>query len=141
MKELPVQIQLNPSDRRCLYEQIYEFIREEIRSGNLLTGEKLPSARYLAESLQVSRTTVDMAYGQLVSEGYLEARPQRGYFVCEMEGLYDIPVTAGGFPEREPGENGSHFEEHTGRYLEEYRYDFSPNAIDMSLFHMRRGRK
>lgn len=134
MKELPVQIQLNPSDRRCLYEQIYEFIREEIRSGNLLTGEKLPSARYLAESLQVSRTTVDMAYGQLVSEGYLEARPQRGYFVCEMEGLYDIPVTAGGFPEREPGENGSHFEEHTGRYLEEYRYDFSPNAIDMSLF-------
>ena len=87
MKELPVQVQLNPLDKRCLYEQIYEFIREEIRSGNLLTGEKLPSSRYLAESLQVSRTTVDMAYGQLVSEGYLEARPHRGYFVCEMEEL------------------------------------------------------
>lgn len=134
MKELPVQVQLNPSDKRCLYEQIYEFIREEIRSGNLLAGEKLPSARYLAESLQVSRTTVDMAYGQLVSEGYLEARPQRGYFVSEMEGLYDIPVAAGRFPERESGENGSHFEEHTGKCLEDYRFDFSPNAIDMSLF-------
>ncbi|MDE7341968.1 MAG: PLP-dependent aminotransferase family protein [Lachnospiraceae bacterium] len=134
MKELPVQVQLNPSDKRCLYEQIYEFIREEIRSGNLLTGEKLPSSRYLAESLQVSRTTVDMAYGQLVSEGYLEARPHWGYFVCEMEELYDIPVTAGRFPEHESGENGSRFKEHIGKHFENYRYDFSPNAIDMSLF-------
>lgn len=134
MKELPVQVQLNPSDKRCLYEQIYEFIREEIRSGNLLTGEKLPSSRYLAESLQVSRTTVDMAYGQLVSEGYLEARPQRGYFVCEMEELYDIPVDLGRFSEWESSESGGRFQEGIGKHFENYRYDFSPNAIDMSLF-------
>jgi len=134
MKELPVQIQLNPSDRRCLYEQIYEFIREEIRSGNLLTGEKLPSSRYLAESLQVSRTTVDMAYGQLVSEGYLEARPQRGYFVCAMEELYDIPVSEDRFPKCGACEDGDYYKEHIEKRSENYRYDFSPNAIDMSLF-------
>lgn len=134
MKELPVQIQLNPSDKRCLYEQIYAFIRKEIRSGNLLTGEKLPSSRYLAESLQVSRTTVDMAYGQLVSEGYLEARPQRGYFVCAMEELYDIPAAALRSSERVSGEKEDHFQEHIGSCLTNYRYDFSPNAIDMSLF-------
>ena len=85
MKELPIHIQLNPESDKCLYEQIYEFVRDEIRAGNLLQNEKLPSSRYLAEYLQVSRTTVDMAYGQLVSEGYLEARPQKGYFVCAIE--------------------------------------------------------
>ncbi len=134
MKELPVQVQLNPLDKRCLYEQIYEFIREEIRSGNLLTGEKLPSSRYLAESLQVSRTTVDMAYGQLVSEGYLEARPHRGYFVCEMEELYDIPIDSERFTEWKMSESGGRFQEGIGKHYGNYRYDFSPNAIDMSLF-------
>ena len=77
MRELPIHIQLKPESDKTLYEQIYEYIREEIKSGSLLRDEKLPSARYLAEYLQVSRTTVDMAYGQLVSEGYLEARPVR----------------------------------------------------------------
>ncbi len=134
MKELPVHIQLNPDDRKHLYEQIYGYIREEIRSGNLLAGEKLPSSRYLAESLQVSRTTVDMAYGQLVSEGYLEARPQRGYFVCALEGLYDIPTAAAlPHPEHRFGEkkiaSGGPVQ-NDGKF----RYDFSPNAVDMSLF-------
>ena len=87
MRELPIHIQLKPESDKTLYEQIYEYIREEIKSGSLLRDEKLPSARYLAEYLQVSRTTVDMAYGQLVSEGYLEARPRQGYFVSAVEGL------------------------------------------------------
>lgn len=155
MKELPVQIQLNPEDKKHLYEQIYEYIRQEIRSGNLLTGEKLPSSRNLAASLQISRTTVDMAYGQLVSEGYLEARPQRGYFVCAMEELYDIPALAEGrkpFPEEdfaaartavsgvEAVPFGNEGLSCTGgaadraEQTKAYRFDFSPNAIDMSLF-------
>lgn len=142
MKELPVQIQLNPEDKKHLYEQIYEYIRQEIRSGNLLTGEKLPSSRYLAEFLQISRTTVDMAYGQLVSEGYLEARPQRGYFVCAIEELYDIPASGEGRKQHRgeglfAGRPGLPEAKHTKDGMEcgkAYRYDFSPNAIDMSLF-------
>ena len=81
MKELPIHMELRPESGETLYEQIYGFIRNEIRTGNLLQGEKLPSARFLAEYLQVSRTTVVLSYGQLVSEGYLEARPMEGYFV------------------------------------------------------------
>ena len=61
MKELPIHIQLDPKSSKTLYEQIYEYIREEIRAGRLLQDEKLPSARFLAQDLQVSRTTVDMA--------------------------------------------------------------------------------
>lgn len=124
MKELPIHIQLNPDSDKCLYEQIYEFIRKEIRIGNLLPNEKLPSSRYLAEYLQVSRTTVDMAYGQLVSEGYLEARPQKGYFVCAIEELYDIQTEASDALKQKLNIDSE----------ESYLYDFSPNKIDMSLF-------
>lgn len=123
MKELPIHIQLHPESSKTLYEQIYEFVRDEIRAGRLLQNEKLPSARFLAEYLQVSRTTVDMAYDQLVSEGYLEARPRRGYFVGAFEELYAMDGAARRVV-REPGSGKE----------EPLRYDFSPNAIDMRFF-------
>ena len=47
MKELSIHIQLDPESDQTLYEQIYGQIREEIRSGNLLQSEKLPSARFI----------------------------------------------------------------------------------------------
>ena len=124
MKELPIHIELHTDSDKTLYEQIYGHIREEIRAGSLLCGEKLPSARFLSDYLQVSRTTVDMAYGQLVAEGYVEARPKRGYFVAALDGLYTIEtggreVPGGREPEQEAGQ---------------IRFDFSPTAIDMSCF-------
>lgn len=124
MKELPIHIQLHPEDNKTLYVQIYEYIRDEIRAGNLLQNEKLPSARFLAEDLQVSRTTVDMAYDQLVSEGYLEARPRKGYFVSAYEELNVIDE----IPYQEMRRPQDKKEE------ESIRYDFSPNAIDMRHF-------
>ena len=109
------------SDKR-LYVQIYEYIKSEIRGGRLLSGEKLPSTRILAGNLQVSRTTVDLAYAQLVSEGYLESRPGSGYYVGQIEELY-------GF--------GNVFNQGTGAAYKEkepYKVDFSTGAIDMSAF-------
>lgn len=124
MKELPIHIQLHPKSDKTLYEQIYEYIRNEIRTGHLLQNEKLPSTRFLAEYLQVSRTTVDMAYGQLVAEGYLEARPQRGYFVCAVDNLYEI--------EMQPSDVEA--KSVTAEEQEVCPYDFSPTAIDMRFF-------
>lgn len=124
MKELPIHIQLHPESNKTLYEQIYEYIRDEIRAGSLLQDEKLPSARFMAEYLQVSRTTVDMAYDQLVAEGYLVARPRIGYFVSAFEELNAIDEIS----RREVPES-------SGRKAEvSARYDFSPNAIDMRYF-------
>ena len=77
--------QLHPEGSGCLYEQIYEHIRKEIKEGKLLAGERLPSTRALAEYLQVARSTVDYAYGQLLSEGYIESRPCKGYYACALE--------------------------------------------------------
>ena len=106
MKELPIHIQLHPESSKTLYEQIYEYIREEIKSGSLMQKEKLPSARFLADYLQVSRTTVDMAYDQLVSEGYLEAKPRRGYFVSTYEELSALNQALGQIPGRQDGVKG-----------------------------------
>ena len=44
-------IRLRTDSDKCLYQQIYEHIRQEIREGKLLAGERLPSTRSLAEYL------------------------------------------------------------------------------------------
>lgn len=64
-----------------LYEALYRCIRGDILSGALKPGEKLPSKRALAENLEISKITVEAAYNQLLSEGYLTSREKVGYFV------------------------------------------------------------
>lgn len=66
---------------KALYEQLYEGIRDDILSGKLSEGEKLPSKRALAESRHVSVITAQNAYAQLIAEGYVRAAERSGYFV------------------------------------------------------------
>ena len=64
-----------------LYEQLYQSIRDDIAAGRLPAG-CLPSKRVLAAHLGVSVVTVESAYAQLLAEGYAEARPRSGVYVC-----------------------------------------------------------
>ncbi len=64
-----------------LYEALYRCIRGDILSGALAPGEKLPSKRALAQNLEVSKITVEAAYNQLLSEGYIRSQEKVGYFV------------------------------------------------------------
>ncbi|MDD5863477.1 MAG: PLP-dependent aminotransferase family protein [Firmicutes bacterium] len=75
-----------------LYEALYRCIRGDILSGALKPGEKLPSKRALAENLEVSKITVEAAYNQLLSEGYIASREKVGYFVEAAE--RPAPVSA-----------------------------------------------
>jgi len=68
-----------------LYEALYRCIRADILSGALAPGQKLPSKRALAANLEVSLVTVEAAYGQLLTEGYICAREKVGYFVEQLE--------------------------------------------------------
>ena len=68
-------IPIDSSLKKPLYEQIYDYIRLHIADGKISYLEKLPSTRFLARHLQVSRSTVELAYAQLLSEGYLESKP------------------------------------------------------------------
>lgn len=124
-------IYLDSSGNKKLYEQIYEHIVEEIRAGKLLYEEKLPSTRSLAESLGISRATVDYAYSQLLAEGYIESRPCSGYYVCKVEDLLKIEKRTGEkeIPDLQP-RNGM-----------EVQIDYNPNSIDMTLFPFETWRK
>ena len=67
-----------------LYEALYRCIRADIHSGTLPAGYKLPSKRALAQNLEVSKITVETAYNQLLSEGYIRSQEKVGYFVEEV---------------------------------------------------------
>jgi GntR family transcriptional regulator/MocR family aminotransferase len=111
------------SDGPSLYEQIYEYVKKEIRRGSLAEGTRLPSTRVLAENLKVSRSTTQMAYDQLVAEGYVNAVPHRGYFVLGVEEMVEVEVELpGGFIREEEGEQGKTI------------IDFSPRGIDLTHF-------
>ncbi len=65
------------------FEYLYTLIKADIRAGRLRPGERMPSKRGLAEHLGVSVITVESAYAQLVTEGYVTSRARSGFFVSE----------------------------------------------------------
>jgi GntR family transcriptional regulator / MocR family aminotransferase len=81
--EMELQILLTESKTK--YIQIYEQIRQAILEKKLLPHTKLPAKRRLAEQLNISITTVQIAYEQLQSEGYSYSVERQGYFVSEIE--------------------------------------------------------
>ena len=66
-----------------LYEHLYKCIKDDILNGTLTAGTKLPSKRSFAGNLGVSTITVENAYAQLLSEGYLYSIPKKGYYVSD----------------------------------------------------------
>ena len=119
MNELTIS--LDTRSRIPLYEQIYDYIKTDIQSGRIPYGEKLPSTRFLSKHLEVSRSTVELAYEQLLSEGYIESVPYKGFFVAQIDELYHLKKDKPQ-PQRERKE------------ARRYRYDFTPNGVDLKSF-------
>lgn len=117
-----------------MYEQIYQYMKKEIRQGNLGAGSRLPSTRVLAAHLKISRSTTQMAYDQLLSEGYIEASPYRGYFVSEIEEL-------AGVQREESAPRPGVFVEQEDEREPGYAVDFSPRGIDLDSFPFNTWRK
>ena len=126
MNELTIPVDLN--SKIHIYEQIYTYIRNEILEGRLTQGERLPSSRALAEHLQISRSTINLAYEQLLAEGYIEAVACKGYFISRVEKPLRL--------ERVKEERKDDTEAETG-----YQYHFTPNGIDMKEFPYRTWRR
>lgn len=120
---IEIMIDLQGGAKAPLYEKIYEHIKSEIMEGKIRKGEKLPSTRLLANNLAVSRSTVEMAYDQLLAEGYIEAEPCRGFFVCDITELYRL--------EAKPLESHIDVKREKDKG---YKVDFSPYAIDTKSF-------
>ena len=120
MHELTIELQTK--SKVPLYEQIYNYIKLDIQNGKLKNGEKLPSTRTLAKHLEVSRSTIELAYEQLLSEGYIEAEACRGYYVAQIHDLFQLHV-------EETARNS--IEKKVERL---YKYDFTPNGVDLKSF-------
>ncbi len=93
-------VQLDRDSNQPLRSQLEARLRDAIRTGRLLGGERLPSSRELARALAVSRGLVQECYGQLLSEGYLTS--QAGSATRVASGRYPSPPAQPQRSERPP---------------------------------------
>ena len=75
-------VHLDYRDARPIYTQITDGFREQILSGILQSGDKLPSVRELASRLAINPNTIQRAYRELELQGYIASVPGKGSFVC-----------------------------------------------------------
>ena len=108
---------------RPLYQHLYECVRDDILQGRLRINEKMPSKRTLAANLGVSTITVENAYEQLISEGYMYSLPRKGYFISDIAELTFSPETGG---------RNLHIDK--GRESGEAIFDFTSNRTESADF-------
>ena len=107
-----------------IYKQLYNFIKRDIISGILNPNSKLPSKRMLAANLGVSTISIENAYDQLISEGYIYTIPKKGYFVSELPQIkQDFSI-----------KNSKKTEIKIPEIDNDIVFDFSSNRIESSNF-------
>ena len=112
-----------------LYEQLYESLAEEMRTGAIPAGTRMPGKRRLAGELSVSVNTVDAAYQLLAAEGYLESRERSGFYVQEYLALPTRPE--GAVPPLPPPAAAEPAQQTP------VQYDLSTRGVDPGLFPFR----
>ena len=112
---------LNRRGKHTMYEFLYENVKEDILSGRLQSGTKLPSKRAFAEHLKVSIKTVENAYSQLLVEGYIISKEKKGYFVNKIT--------------QDPKRAPYTYESFVSKYKEDtYLADFTVNQCNIERF-------
>ena len=124
---MEIMIDLQGGAKAPLYQKIYEHIKKEIVNGGIPKETRIPSTRLLAKQLMVSRSTVELAYEQLLAEGYLKSEACRGFFVCDIEELYQ-------FERKQREAVDTNLKETKEKKEEQYLFDFSPDSIDTKHF-------
>lgn len=101
-----------------LYKQIINDILDEIFSGTLRPGDRVPSEHELSSKYMVSSITSKNALVELADKGYIVRKKGKGSFVNTFENLMSIPVFAN---------------------TSSYRSDFSSKTIGLILPSMKTG--
>lgn len=76
-------VHLDYRDARPIYSQIIDGFRQQICSGILSPGDRMPSVRDLATQLTINPNTIQRAYRELESQGWIVSIPGKGSFVCD----------------------------------------------------------
>lgn len=113
---------LDSSGKKPLYNQLYEYIKSEIRAGRMEYNDKLPSKRKLSAYLNISQNTIQTAYDQLIEEGYIVAVPKKGFFVSPLDNILDLNLKS----------VVNSIEEIAA--MDELEYDFSYHGVDHESF-------
>ena len=79
--------------KESLYQHLYNCIKNDILQGTLSEGYKLPSKRSFAKHLNISTITIETAYNNLLSEGYIYSIPKKGYYVAEISNVFNTPYS------------------------------------------------
>lgn len=80
-----MRIHISNSSPLPIYEQIVRQIKRQLFSGELNSGDKLPSIRSLAQELTISVITTRRAYEELEKEGFIDQVLGKGSFVSEFD--------------------------------------------------------
>ena len=120
---------LDPASAVPLYEQLYESLAAEMRSGAIPAGTRMPGKRRLAAELSVSVNTVDTAYQMLAAEGYLTARERSGFTVQEY-----LALPQGVQP---PAAPSAPVAAHPADTAPPVQFDLSTRGVDPGLFPFR----
>lgn len=88
---MALELRLIRDGREPFYRQIAAQVVSGIREGRLRPGERLPTVRELADTLEITRLTVHKAFRELQATGWLEATVGRGTFVRAPEPLHQAP--------------------------------------------------
>ena len=95
---MPGAFLLSQSDKRPMYLQIMEQIKQRIIVGDWAEGQPIPSIRQLAVDLEVSVITVKRAYYELEREGVIVTHHGKGSHVASTPGLGRSAARAGAGP-------------------------------------------
>ena len=120
------------------YEEIYHEIRKKILMDIYPEKTRIPSKRIMADRMGVSINTVEIAYFQLIEEGYIEARERSGYYVAELD---DLKHMRGSFVGRGIGKNIEYLPQEQvydyglekEKIEDKYQYNFFYGGVDKSF--------
>lgn len=76
-------ITVDTLNRKPIYEQLVENIRQNVLRGTLVPNEQLPSVRALAGELAINPNTIQKAYMELERQGIIYSLPGRGSFISD----------------------------------------------------------
>lgn len=76
-------ISISYKDGRPIFEQVKDSLRNLIITGALKEGDRMPSVRELASGLAINPNTIQRAYRELETEGYICSLPGKGSFVSD----------------------------------------------------------